>query len=174
MPQLRRRQAGFNVVELVMVLCVASLLFSIAVTQMRDYTRRARVSEVVMATSHCKSVISENYIYRESAPAPGNWGCEHETSKTTYVGAVETSSNGVIRIALMNMDPLLNGRHVHLAPVRADGETALVTPNDLGQSVRAWTCGSDWLPVRNALPAGCRTDTTTFSSQEFAAAGGGS
>jgi len=33
--------------------------------------------------------------------------------------------------------------------------------------VRSWICGSDWLPARNALPANCRLDMTTYSSEEY-------
>lgn len=162
-----RRQAGFTVVELVITLCIAAVLSSIALTQYREYTRRAKVSEVVLAANQCKNMVTESYPVRDSAPAPGAWGCENGGVSTRYAGVVQTSSNGVIRVTITNMEPLLNGRHVFLVPARPGTDVAMVTPNDLGTSVRSWVCGSDWVPARNALPANCRVDTTTYSSQDY-------
>jgi type IV pilus assembly protein PilA len=161
------RQSGFTLIELMIAMCIAAVLGSIAIAQMRDYTRRARVSEVVMATTQCKNAITENYATLDSAPTAGHWGCEATGSAgTNYAGPVQTSSDGVIRVAVMNLDSVVSGHYVYLVPARASG-AAMVTPANLGQSVQQWICGSDWQPVRNALPANCRTDTTSFSSQTF-------
>lgn len=166
---MRRRssQAGFTLVELIITMCIGAVLTSIAITQMRDYTRRARISEVVMAANQCKNVVSESYPVRDSAPEAGGWGCEGAGGATKYAGSVETSSNGVIRIKIVDLDQGMNGRFIHLVPARSDGETPLTTINDLGTGVRAWICGSDWPLARNALPANCRYDTTTYASDEF-------
>lgn len=160
------RQSGFTLIELLIAMCIGAILGSIAIAQMRDYTRRARVSEVVMATTQCKNAITENYATLDSAPAAGRWGCESSGGGTNYAGPVQTSADGVIRVAVINLDSVVSGHYVYLVPARASG-AAMVTPANLGQSVQQWICGSDWQPVRNALPANCRTDTTSFSTQTF-------
>lgn len=165
MKSRRSSQSGFTVVELIITMCIGAVLASIAITQMRDYTRRARISEVILAANQCKNTVAESYLTFDSAPDAGRWGCEG-ASTSTYAGVVETSSNGVIRITISNLDPLMNGRHVHLVPARADS-AQMVTPNDLGNGIASWICGSDWLPARNALPANCRQDTTTYASDTF-------
>ena len=67
-----RNQSGFTLVELIVTVCIAAILGSIAMAQMRDYTRRARVSEVVLAASQCKNMVSESYPTLDSGPAlPG-------------------------------------------------------------------------------------------------------
>jgi type IV pilus assembly protein PilA len=165
-----RQQSGFTLVELIVTVCIAAVLASIAMAQMRDYTRRARVSEVVLAASQCKNMVSETYPTMDSgdtAPPPGGWGCEGAGGATEYAGGVQTSSNGVIRIAITNLDTNMNGRFVYLVPAKADAATPLRTPTDLGNSVHGWICGSDLSFVRNALPANCRVDTTTFSTEPF-------
>jgi type IV pilus assembly protein PilA len=162
-----RKQSGFTLVEVIVVTCILAVLASVAIASMRDYTRRARVSEVVVASSTCKTAVSESYPVRDSPPAPGAWGCEASSGNTYYAGPVQTSADGVIRVTIANMDPLVNGHHIYLVPARSDGLTPMVTPNDLGSSVRSWICGSDWLPVRNALPANCHHDTTGYSSADF-------
>jgi type IV pilus assembly protein PilA len=162
----RSRSSGFTLIELLIAMMITAILGSIAIAQMRDYTRRARVSEVIMATTSCKNAISENYATLDSAPHAGGWGCEGPGTATKYAGAVQTSADGVIRVAVNNLDSLINGHFIYLVPARSSG-AAMITPDDLGRSVQTWICGSDWQPIRNALPANCHTDTTTYASQDF-------
>jgi type IV pilus assembly protein PilA len=163
-----RQQSGFTIVELIIVTCIIAVLSSIALAQMRDYTRRARVSEVVLAASTCKTMVSESYPAFDTPPPAGGWGCEAGSGNTKYAGGVQTSQNGVIRIAITNLDTNMNGRFVYLVPARADGTTPMLAATDIGNGVRAWVCGSDLSYVRNALPANCRSDTTVASTQTFA------
>ena len=165
--RLLRPQSGFTIVEMVIVTCIIAVLASIAISSMREYSLRARITEVVMAGGSCKNSVQEGYPVRDSQPAPGEWGCESSGNITSYAGAVQTNSDGVIRITIQNMHSTVNGRHVFLVPAKSDGITALITPNDLGTPVRSWMCGSDWLLARNALPANCRQDMTTYASDTY-------
>jgi len=162
-----RPQSGFTIVEMVIVTCIIAVLASIAISSVREFSLRAKISEVVLAAGLCKNVVQESYPVRDEPPAPGAWGCESTGNTTAYAGAVQTSSNGVIRITIQNLDSTVNARHVFLVPARADNLTALTTPNDLGTPVRSWMCGSDWLLARKALPANCRLDMTTYSSDDY-------
>lgn len=163
MTRRKRRQEGFTIVELVISICVIAVLAAVAIKEMRDYTRRTKVSETMMATGTCKNAVSEGFLFLEEAPAAGDWGCEG-VGRTVYAGAVETSDNGVIRVAIRGVDPLVNGRHIHLVPTRGG---IPLDAEDIGTPVRGWICGSDWAPLRNALPGSCRADTTTYSTQDF-------
>jgi type IV pilus assembly protein PilA len=160
----RKRQAGFTMVELIITMCIIAVLAAVAIKEMREYTLRAKVSEVVMATGNCKSTISESFLFLDEAPDPGDWGCESKTGRTAYAGAIETSENGVIRVTVRSVDPRVNGRFVHLVPARGG---AALTADDIGNPVRSWICGSDWSLLRAALPGNCRIDTTTWASQDF-------
>ena len=160
----RRRQAGFTIVELIVTIAITAVLASIAIAQMRDFTRRAKISELVLAVSKCKNVVSENYLLLEHAPEPGTWGCESSTPSSQYSGPVQTSADGTIRIAVTNLDGLVNGQHVYLVPMHQDGSTPMNTTTDLGRQVGQWACGSDWLPVRNSLPSNCQVDTTAIAA----------
>lgn len=162
----RRTSRGLTLIELMVVVAIVAILAAVGIRAMREYTRRASLSEVVLASGACKTVISENYNLLSDAPDGGSWGCESAAPRGKYTGAVQTSSNGVIRLAIINMDALVNGQYIYLVPVTGEG-FPMVTPDHLGQGVKQWVCGSDWLPVRNALPANCRIDTTTYASQDF-------
>jgi type IV pilus assembly protein PilA len=161
----RKRQQGFTLIEVIITVGVVAILGSIAIAQMRDYTRRAKISEVMLALSRCKNTVTENYLTLDSAPAAGSWGCEGGGG-SQYAGTIQTSSDGVIRVPIANLDSLVNGQYIYLVPAHSSG-AGMVTPADLGKGVANWICGSDWLPVRNALPVNCRADTTTFASGEF-------
>lgn len=161
-----RSSRGFTLVEVMIVVSIIGILAAVAIQSYREYSRRASLSEVVLASATCKQVISENYSFLSDAPDAGKWGCESSSSIKKYAGAVQTSDNGVIRIAIRNLDALVNGQYVYMVPAKVDG-SPMVTPDDLGRNVPTWICGSDWLPVRKAMPANCRTDTTTYSTQTF-------
>ncbi|MEJ6021408.1 pilin [Ramlibacter sp. PS4R-6] len=148
------------------VVAIIGILASVAIRSMRDYSRRATLSEVVLASGGCKTLISENYNLLSDPPDAGSWGCESTNARGKHTGTIQTSSNGVIRIAIINMDSLVNNQYIHLVPANSMG-SPMVSPDNLGQSVKQWLCGSDWQPVRNSLPANCRIDTTTFASQDF-------
>ena len=162
-----RSQSGFTIVELIIVTCIIAVVASIAIKSLREYSRRASMSEILMAGTRCKTMVSESYPTFDSVPPAGGWGCEGSGGATKYAGGVSTSQDGVIRIAITNVDMNMNGHYVFLVPTRADGATPMTSTSDLGNGVRGWICGSDLSFVRNSLPASCRTDTTTFSTQTF-------
>ena len=161
----RRRQSGFTIVEMIITTCIIAILASVAIKEMREYARRATLSEVVLAATQCKNAVAENYPVFDTAPPAGKWGCEDTSTPTTYADRVQTSDNGVIRIAIRNVDLNMNGKYVYLVPARSDGVTQM-TSRDIGRGVQAWICGSDLSFVRASLPANCRSDTSVVSAAE--------
>ena len=102
-------------------------------------------------------------------PEPGGWGCNEGkmTNATKYAGVVHTSPDGIIRITIQNLDGALNGKHVFMVPAHTDGITPMTMPDDLGNGVKSWICGSDFALVRNSLPANCRADTLTYANYDY-------
>jgi type IV pilus assembly protein PilA len=157
---------GFTLIELMIAVAIIGILAGVALGQYREYALRARLSEAVLATGSCKTMVSEQYLSATTAPGAGGWGCESQAGTSSYVGAIQTSAIGAARVRVDNVDPLLNGQFVHLVPVKPDGTTAM-SSSDLGQAVPNWLCGSDSQRLRSALPSNCRADTSKYASAGF-------
>src|SRR5512145_1147768 len=95
---MKSLQKGFTLIELMIVVAIIGILAAVALPAYQDYTIRAKMSEVILGMSACRTSITEVY---QSGPAiaPGNdgWGCEVLTAseQTKYVSAIHTDGNGI-------------------------------------------------------------------------------
>jgi type IV pilus assembly protein PilA len=158
---MSKMQKGFTLIELMIVVAIIGILAAIALPAYQDYTKRAKLSEVVLAASACRTTITEVYQSANSGTtiAAGSWGCESATSTSKYVGAITTDGGGLVKVTVQNIgDPNIDGKFVTLTPLKAAG-TAMATPGDIGTAVATWRCGSTTdgttVPAK-FLPGSCR------------------
>src|SRR4051812_43342000 len=75
-----KRQSGFTLIELMIVVTIIAILTTIAVPSYQDYTKRARVSETLLALSQCRTEVTHYMQINSTLPTIANqYGCEKLT-----------------------------------------------------------------------------------------------
>ena len=158
----RSRASGFTLIELMIVVAIIGILAAIALPAYQDYTKRAKMTELILAASSCRTSVTEGYQAGSSAPAPAanSWGCESSGSASKYVASVTTDQNGLVTVKAQGFnDATIDTKVVTLRPLRADGSTMTIA-SDVGKSIGQWRCGNTAtdgtsIPAK-FLPASCR------------------
>jgi len=168
----RSMQKGFTLIELMIVVAIIGILAAVALPAYQDYTVRAKISEVMLAASACRTDLTEaiqtSSVINVSAVLPN--ACTISDTKYVTGSAVGTAgdashsgadANGIIWVvakvaALTQLTTSTNT--LTLRPIQT-GTTAIVGTADGGKAVASWRCG---LPADGTtilakyLPASCR------------------
>ncbi|MBQ0798694.1 MAG: pilin [Porticoccaceae bacterium] len=155
----RKQQQGFTLIELMIVVAIIGILAAVALPAYQDYTVRAKVSEIILAGSACRTSITETVQSAVGAalPAANSWGCEVSNTEvgTKYVSQIQTDLNGVITLTSRNLITAATNQTVTLIPM-TDSVTALDN-GDVGGNIYGWVCGGTGtsMPAKY-LPGSCR------------------
>ncbi len=141
-----KKQQGFTLIELMIVVAIIGILAAIAIPAYQDYTIRAQVSEGLNLAAGAKAAITEFTQDRGNFPSDNATAGIAPAGQITgkYVGTV-TNAAGVITINYAgDAHALLTGANLMLSPFTNAGSVE-------------WTCSStDASIAPRHLPAACR------------------
>jgi type IV pilus assembly protein PilA len=132
-----KKQAGFTLIELMIVVAIIGILAAIALPAYQDYTNKAKVSEVILAASSARTCVSEINQGSASLAVANFASCGVSgTAITQYVNEITVAADGVVTAVSRGLPETVT---VRLTP----------TPRANAGVIQSWTCTGDvgkWMP----------------------------
>lgn len=146
-----KKQAGFTLIELMIVVAIVGILAAVAIPAYQDYIKRSKMSEVMAAAGACKTSVSEYYASNPSAGLAAiglaQAGCS--ATQTQYISGLTVTAGEIIVTAggTDGIDPAFDGSGtITLSPVLGGAN---------GDEIVDWNCTGQGIDPK-FLPASCR------------------
>ncbi len=143
---MKRKQQGFTLIELMIVVAIIAILAAIAIPLYLNYTAQAEGSEATVLSDGVKTAITQYYNQYGSFPTNNNAAGEPQPASISgkYVASI-TITNGLIDALFKSAGVAkpMQGAHVYLAPSALAGSLV-------------WKCGVASTTLYKYVPSVCR------------------
>ena len=154
----RSMQKGFTLIELMIVVAIIGILAAVALPAYQDYTVRAKISEIVLAASACRTGITETVQTSNLADVSGALPTACTITATKFVSSGSSDANGVITVVgnQTNLSALTSTTNT-LTLIPYISGAVLVGTTAGGKTVEGWNCGSTGTTILAKFrPSSCR------------------
>jgi type IV pilus assembly protein PilA len=156
---MKRIQQGFTLIELMIVVAIIGILAAVALPAYQDYTVKAKVSELMLAASSCRTTLTEMVQSSPKVDISAELSTSCVIAPTKYVKSGSVSANGVITIEgdNANLGLTAGATSISLIPMQT-ATTALVGTTDGGKTISTWKCGPAAANAldKKYLPGSCK------------------
>ena len=153
---MKRVQKGFTLIELMIVVAIIGILAAVALPAYQDYTVRAKMTEVMVATEGCKASVAEFLQTNQAWPtAADSYGCSSQATK--YVASITPSiTTGQIDVVIQGTG--ITGLDTKKLTIQPTSDTARKTAlATAATAIAGWSCGTDAASTAyKYFPASCR------------------
>lgn len=120
-----KRNGGFTLIELMIVMAIVAILGAIAMPAYQNYTIRARVSEAIVLASYAKVAVTENVNNINSLDYSACSGVDELREATGNVQSLNCTGKGVLTVTTV---------------ARAGGVTITLSPSFVPSEIVRWKC----------------------------------
>ena len=143
-----KKQQGFTLIELMIVVAIIGILAAIAIPAYQDYTIRAQVSEGINLSAGAKAAVTEYFQDVGELPTTNALAgvASADDISGNYVESVTVGADGVITVLFSS------GANPDI-----DGDTITLVPDTTNPGSVTWECQKGADMENRHVPASCRT-----------------
>jgi len=159
--QSKSQEAGFTLIEVMVVVAIIGILVAVAVPQYQDYIARSRIVEGMNLSSSAKLAVTEAFASRGTIPMDEATNGSFTFGPTRSVKLIEITPSGAIAIDYQVSVAPAGKNTLHLIPTNEPDANA-PKPLDLSKPEGStwsggWSCRStETNLLSQLLPSECR------------------